>query len=391
MTKKCVFELLHNDQNPFFQDGLEIQGGSLYQRVAGAEISSIPFIQIDDKFLLSSALQKCIRRGLAVQSIAIAVRLHQVDPAYLPRRMPIIALEDIGLGDVLVCHDVLTLCSSSKWWGTDVNRTIAFLASSMASAVKSRAACDAFCWTEVHPDRHLLLPQLLQCDAAGLIDTACDRNRPQIERLFALRVLGGITVNQNGAYRTLSRCDLPALESIGLNLELPETICWLMARQRKTAGMAAMLPVVWEAAQNAVVRQGREFPHAVDSIAGLPLCTLDMYTQLGKIALRRLYQSSETLQDFASQHVPRHNPQPLINLAMFQAESSLLDRHLSSPQLDELTDVTEEAEMLRMGMVEPTNRKQLYRLLKDDADCLATIRTNSLVKWLSDRPANIQN
>lgn len=337
-----------------------------------------------DKWLLSSAMQKLIRRGVVSQTIGAAIRLHQVDPTYLRRRMPIIALEDIGLGNALVCRDVLTVCASSKWWGTDVIRTISFLASSMASAVKSRAACDAYCLTEVHPDRSSLLPQLLTRDAADLIDIACDRNRPQIERLFALRVLGGITVNQNGAYRTLSRCDLLALESIGLNLELPETVCWLMARQRKTAGMAAMLPVVWEAAQNAVVRQGREFPRAMDSIAGLPLCTLDMYTQPGKIALRRLYQSSDALQDFASQYVPRHNPQPLINLAMFQTESSLLDRYLSSPQLDDLTDATEEAEMRCMGMVEPTNRKQLYRLLEDDADRLATIRINSLEHVLLD-------
>jgi hypothetical protein len=321
---------------------------------------------------------------MAVQSIAIAVRLHQIDPAYLPRRMPIIALEDIGLGDTVVCRDVLTICASLKWWGTDVIKTISFLASSMADAVKSRAACDAFCLTVVHPDRHLLLPQLLQCDATRLIDIACDRHRVQIERLFALRVLGGITINQNGAYRTLSRCDLRSLQSIGLNLGLPETVCWLMARQGKTAGMAAMLPIAFEAAQDASLRLSREFPHAMDSIAGLPLCALDQYTQLGKIALKRFYQSSGALQDFASQHIPRQNPQPLINLAMFQAESALLDRYLMSPSLDELTEATEAAEMLSLGMVEPTKRKHLYRLLAGEADRLATIRTDSLRKMLSD-------
>jgi hypothetical protein len=335
-----------------------------------------------DKWLLSSAMQKLIRRGAVGQTVGAAIRLHQVDPTYLRRRMPIIALEDIGLGSAMVCRDVLTVCASSKWWGTDVIRTISFLASSMASAVKSRAACDAYCLTEVHPDRSSLLPQLLTRDAADLIDIACDRLRPQIERLFALRVLGGITVNQNGAYRTLSRCDLPALENIGLNLGLPETVCWLMARQRKTAGLAAMLPIAFEAAQNAVVRQGSDFPRAMDSIAGLPLCTLDQYTQPGKIALRRFYLSSEALQDFALQHVPRHNPQPLINLAMFQAESSLLDRYLSSPQLDGLTDATEESEMRSMGMVEPTNRRRLYSLLDHEADRLAAIRISSLENLL---------
>jgi hypothetical protein len=281
---------------------------------------------------------------------------------------------------------LLTVCTSSKWWKKDVTRTISFLVSSMARAVKSRAACDAFSLTEVHPDRSILLPKLLMCSAADLIDIACDRHRSQIERLFALRVLGGITVNRNGAYRALSQCDIPALESIGLNLGLPEVVCWLMARQRKTAGMAAMLPVAFEASVGAAVQQGHEFPRAMEFFNSVPLCTLDQYTWPGKIALKRFYQSSNALQDFALQHIPCHNPQPLISLAMFQVESSLLDRYLSSPALNQLTDATEEAEMRSLGMVEPSNRKQLYSLLSDETERLATIRINILETMKLNHP-----
>jgi hypothetical protein len=371
-------------QNELFQDSQKTHDVNLHKQVSNADISLIPLIGISDKYLLSSAFHKSIRRGLAVQSIAIAVRLHQVDPSYLKRRLPIIALEDIGLGDIQVCHDVLVLCSSFKWWGAEVTRTISYLASSMANAVKSRSACDLFCLTEVHLDRSLHLPRLLKCDASTLINIACDRGMQQMERLYALRVLGGITSKENGFYETFSQCNLDALDAIGVALKLPAIIRWLMGQQRKTAGMAAMLPIVYEATQNAVICKGREFPRAMDIIAGLPLCTLDMYTQLGKIALRRLYQSSNTLQDFSLQHVPRCNPQPLINLAMFQTESALLDRYLSSPELDELSEETEEAEMYYLGMVEPTNRKQLYCLLKERAGRLATIRMDSLEKLITN-------
>ncbi len=333
---------------------------------------------VTDKWLLSSALQKLIRRGQSVQSIAIALRLHQVDPTYLKRRMPIIAMEDIGIGDIAVCQEVFIVCSSSKWWGTDVTKTISLLSSSMANAVKSRSACDAFCLTEVHPDHSSLLPGLLRSDTATLIRIACDVKRSQLHRLLVLRVLGGITVKENGSYRTLSRCDLPALEAVGAALDIPPTIRWLMARQQKSAGMAAMLPIAFEAAQNAVVLEKQEFPHAMQSLDGIPLCALDQYTQLGKTALRQFYQTSTVLQKFALKHVPRRNPQALINLAMFQAESSLLDRFLSSPKLDELTDTVEEAEMRDLGMVDPANRKELYGLLKSNADHLAPIRMKNL-------------
>ena len=353
---------------------------ALHRRVLSTEVSKLSGIEISDKWLLSSALQKCIRRGLAVQSIAIATRLHQIDPAYLPRRMPIIALEDIGLGDAMVCHDVLTVCASLKWWGVDVNRTIAFLVSIMANAIKSRAACDAFSLTEVHPDRDILLQKHLKCNATDLIDMACDQDLAQIERIFALRVLGGVTENRNGTYKTLSRCDIRALESVGSRLGLPKVVCWLISRQRKTAGMAAMLPIAFEAGHNATVHIGREFPRALDKIGGLPLCTLDMYTKLGRTALKHFFQTTKALQDFASQHVPRQDPQPLINLAMFQTESSLLDQFLTSPKLDDLKHTADAAEMECLGMVDPSNRHELYRSLRDNAHFLGDIRIDLLGK-----------
>jgi hypothetical protein len=108
MTKKYVSEISESLHSSPIQYGLDILSSSLYQRIADTPIGDISPIVISDKYLLSSALQKCIRRGAAVQSIAIAVRLHQIDPAYLPRRIPIIALEDIGLGDTLVCQEVLS-------------------------------------------------------------------------------------------------------------------------------------------------------------------------------------------------------------------------------------------------------------------------------------------
>ena len=380
-----------SSQSILFGTDCETYIATLHQRISKFEISKFLHIEISDKWLLASALQKCIRRGLALQSVAIAIRLHQIDQVYLPRRMPIIALEDIGLGDALVCHDVIAVCASSKWWGADVNRTIGFLASIMAGAVKSRTACDAFSLTEVHSDRNILLPNLLKCSAVDLIDMACDRDLTQIERLFALRVLGGITENRNGAYKVLSRCDIRALESVGSKLELPEVVCWLIARQRKTAGMAAMLPIAFEAGHNAVVRTSREFPRALDNIAGLPLCTLDMYTKLGRTALKRFYQTTKALQDFASQHVRGHDPQPLINLAMFQTESSLLNQFLSSPKLDDLKDITDEAEMECLGMVNPANRHELYRLLRENSHFLADIRIDMLKNLFLMQEGKIAN
>ena len=331
-----------------------------------------------DKWLLSSALQKLIRRGATSLAIAVAIKVHQVDSLYLRSRLPIIAIEDIGMGDLNVCQAVLSFCSSAQWWGPKAHKTIALLIALMATALKSRSACDAFSLTETSTDRHYRLAELLAFDTESLVNLACNIDESQLTRLFVLRILGGITVFDKGTYQTLSSCNLKALDSVAVRLSLPPTVRWLMARQRKTAGMAALLPIAFEAGHNALVHTVREFPRAQDNIGGLPLCTLDMYTKLGRTALKRFYETTKALQDFVSQHVHRHDPQPLINLAMFQIESSLLDQFLSSPKLDDLKDTTDATEMECLGMVDPSNRHELYRLLRENSHFLADIRIDLL-------------
>lgn len=202
----------------------------------------------------------------------------------------------------------------------------------MAGALQSRVARNVFSLTEVHPDRDILLPKILKCNATDRIDMACYHDLAQMKRLFALRVPGGVTENRNGTYKTLSRCDICALERVGSRPGVPEVVCWLISRQRKTTGIAAVLLIIFYAGHNAPVHTCREFLRALDNIGGLPLRTLDMYTMLGRTDLKHFFQTTKALQDFASQHVHRHDPQPLINLAMFQTESYLLDQFLSSPK-----------------------------------------------------------
>jgi len=335
-------------------------------------------VSVSDKWILSSALQKLIRRGMAAQSIAAAIRLHQLDPAYLRKRLPIVVLEDIGLADLAVCRQVLEACSSAKFWGDRADQTIVLLISTMASALKSRAACDAFCLTEVHLDRVRILSHLLKLPRNELIDIACDEGAI-VDRLYALRVLGGI---RGDNYETISRCDLEALGTIAQTLRLPYEIGWLMARQPKTEGLAAMLPIVYELSKNGIVCEGTEFPNAMDFVAGVPLCSLDQYTRVGKAALREFYGASEPVRAFTQLHV-RGRAQPLINLAMFQVESCVLDRFLSTPALDHLKKLTDDAEMVSTGMGNASHREGLYDLLRAEADRLAEIRVR-LIRQLSE-------
>lgn len=103
------------------------------------------------KWRYSSAYQKAVRRN--DPSIkAVAAALNQCDPAYIWRRAPTIALEDISLGDPWVCALVLHACRFSrvrKRYGFD--GLAGFLGELMGSAVKDRLSCDSYCLPYFHP------------------------------------------------------------------------------------------------------------------------------------------------------------------------------------------------------------------------------------------------
>lgn len=333
-----------------------------------------------DKWVLSSALQKLIRRGKAGNAIAIAVRLHQLDPAYLPRRLPIIAVEDIGLGDLVACHDTLAICSSSRWWRTDPLQTISFVVGSLARAVKCRAACDAYCLAQVEGATTHMMPSLLSMNVNGLVDVVTDLQRSRLVRSNALRVLGGITVRRGGQYEVLSRISLDGLHRVATEMSMPPLVRWLMARHQRTAGLAAMLPIAIEAAAGRTVTPGGDFPHSLDFVEGVPLCAVDMFSEFGRAVLRDFFRSSRPIKEFAAEHIAKGSHIRLLNMAMFHAESSHLNAYLTSPGLQELRDDTERCEMVHLGMLRgAAQRHDLYAVLEAEAGFLANIRRHRLL------------
>lgn len=361
-------------------DPLEIRLG---ERIDQTEHVPFELPVFEDKWVLSSALQKLIRRGKPLQAINIGLRLHQLDPGYLSRRLPVIAIEDVGIGDLSVCRDVLLTCSATRWWRAEASRAIAFLVGAMARAIKSRSACDAVCLAEAHRGAPPLMASLLAATPSQLVGIAANRGRPRLERMNALRLLGGVTVRQGARYVQVSRCDLRALDQVACELELPPMVRWLMSQNRKTGNLACMLPIVVEAASERVVRQGGDFPHSLDALSGVPLCSVDMFSEVGRGALREFFLSSTSFKNFAARHIKSPRPIRLFNMALFHAESAILDRYLAAPALDRLTLEVEHEEMGHLGMTDPEHRMELRDLILADAGRLASIRRKRLAPLLN--------
>ncbi len=333
-------------------------------------------IRIHDKWLLSSALQKLIRRGKAREAIAVARWLHEVDPQYLPRRLPIIAMEDVGLGNASGCAQVLALCSSRQWWQNDAHRTIAYAVSLLAESVKSRAACDAYCLGDSFAETHRAMAVPLQAAREELIDVASDRAAALVTRINALRALGGVS-ERRGRFAVVVRpCDPAALLEVAMRLELPPLLVHLMTKQARSAGLAAMLPIANEAADQAVATDacGR----AVDLMDGIPLVAVDQFSAVGKSVVERLRRACRPLREQVIEYVEPQRQLRAINMALFHIESSLLDRRLSSPSLDELTEDTESIEMLRAGLRQVGQREDFYGLMRESLPDLNAFRAEAL-------------
>lgn len=349
----------------------------LLEKVNQAIPSTARLISNANRWILTSALQKLVRRGRSVEAKAVALALHDLDPEYLRRRLPIIAMEDISIGDIETCCEVISLCSYSHWWKSNPVSTIACAVESLSLAIKSRSACDAFCLTETASTRKNIEAEFLNLDKHRLVDIAVDDKNGHLRQLMALRVLGGISRRERGSYRTIVPIDYQSLQAVCNQLQLPPAVRWLVSQQRKTGGMSAMLPVVWRLASDFLVKQSQPFPHSLEMIEGIPLCSLDMYTQSGKKVLQKFVGTNSEIQDVVWPLVDGA-AQPLLNLAMFQIESSLLDRYVWTPGIEKLHESIESAELMDLGLRAADSRIVVCQVLRQNASELGQLRRHEL-------------
>ncbi len=245
-------------------------------------------------------LRKLIRRGLAEQAVKTALALHALDSEYLPRRLPIIAFEDIGIGNAVVCFDTLHVFRTQRFASANLEQEkrqiVANLVYRLARSVKSRTACDIFCLA--HAIRTFRLPQRSLQDRAR--NASCNGGRSWCcdnSRALALHLLSGMSVREGRWPRTLSRFNAGGLKAVARKLNLPPVIAWMLIEGRHTVGLAAMLPLAMEAVADTdhhteLMDAGEAKTFAERAVLGIPACAADQYTRVGKGAIGEFTKAS---------------------------------------------------------------------------------------------------
>lgn len=270
--------------------------------LAASQISTSPVVTTHlEKFLASSLLQKSIRRGETSWAWQAASYLLEYHPSYFWKRLPIIALEDIGVGDLDAVMLVLTASKnrqSLSKYGSGFQLAAALL-QEMCDAEKDRSADDLFDCLSRDPN--------LICQRAQILDQIATNEHIDFDP-------GGIGVQEIGNHLTAKAVrdgDIPD-RNLDIGTWLPEIshLKELSSLQREVAVLgfsvtrsilAPMLAVVsTKAGQTARPTIDDEFLPTPSSV--VPIWSLGLHTRIGLTGFRKYISRSRQVSDLLKQY-----------------------------------------------------------------------------------------
>ena len=129
-----------------------------------------------NKWLASSAWQKAIRRNQPDIARRMVTGLYRLDPEYPWRRLPVIALEDVGAADLPLVAKIMWASGKLVWrrrHGGDLP-ILLYFTEQLAAAVKDRVACDLEVWTDYDAGLAGVRAQVAGLNRQELFDAASD-------------------------------------------------------------------------------------------------------------------------------------------------------------------------------------------------------------------------
>lgn len=281
-----------------------------------------------DRWLLASNLQKAIRRGLTDAAKGTASKLLTVDPRYFWRRLLVIAYEDVGYGDIPLCHDLLkTFRREALCRDLGPERVAQFFTHALATACKSRSLCDALVNLEFSSRREEYERLCMSLTSEQLVAIACDLAMPIMDRMAALRHICGYGVFSGGLYRAQVKANPELMIEVCTRLGITEVETTLFRSGQSVAeSLNIPIPIISQ-----MVTASNWSEHSVSQAfqgkSGILYAALDRHTRAGKRCFARLSKDEPRLGRFFAQR-PALDPVNVLGLVMFVVEGAELDRWL---------------------------------------------------------------
>lgn len=304
-----------------------------------------------DKWELASNLQKAIRRGLTETAVGTATKLLSVDERYFWRRLTVIAYEDVGFGDIPLCHDLLkTFRREALHRQIGSEHVGAYFVDALSNARKSRALCDAIAMVEFNVRRGEIEKPFFAMTDKQLVDVICSENESLMERVAALRHICGYRENAHGSYRAITPARQELMREVCRALKLTEMETTLfLSGQSVSESLNIALPLVAQLARGEQ-REMQAEQIVFEGKNGILYAALDRHTRAGKKCLAKFAQEVKPIANFF-QHHPNLNPVAALGVAVFIVEGSQLNRWVVFPQSDILRQTFEQNFLEHAGVI----------------------------------------
>lgn len=311
---------------------------------------------LPDKWLATSALQKAIRRGLEAPALLACSFLIAHQPDRFWRRLVVIALEDIGIADLRLVHEVLSI-SGRKVWRAEHGGDWSFasdLVQRMCRTIKSRDACDALVVADLHPDLRAHRSAFLDLGGKELADILTNPDKQVGERVLAAWLIAGTKQfpAANLPTRTGSFSDLlQVYEVMGVDPNVLATA--RLGSTRTVEGHPLSLPLIWllAASGGETCVKPYSLPDIRD-IRGWPEFAYDMHTRVGKRAIKLFLCECTELDRFVCKWLPSHQHELFAGTLLFRLEGENVDRRLTYPGSQALLRTAEVAHLTHQGLSE---------------------------------------
>lgn len=297
-----------------------------------------PALEIKDPFIVSSCVQKGLRRGDAKVATAAALSLLALDPSRLWRRLVVCAFEDFGLSDLDLTGSVV-VAASDKHWRAQVggdDHVVTYLIEQLVARPRDRRVDNLYMLAVRHvrhpPSRAEFLAQRSSGTLTDLVLRAekivveCEQEVP------------------NRSFRAVlaSRCD-QALQRMADKGTVDVDLHAVCAQGRRTS--ACLLPVLLPLAKRATEEVGvpnvvvtRDAPevHLIDGVPSYAVCG---FTRVGQEALAQLARSDRGVARAVGALKGRKRMDALTFL-LFAVEGGVCTKQLGDPISDELERVS---------------------------------------------------
>jgi hypothetical protein len=298
-----------------------------------------------------SNLQKAIRRGDQDQAVISSILLFNTDRIKFLRRMSVIALEDIGFGNIKLVSKILSYADSHK----SVRRLIAHteelgeclaLVTELAQSVKDRSPCQLAVAAKGYADSIARVGRLspercaaIYGDESADLHTRCLAGRSLTGSLSIEKLRIG-KADRKAYMAALTKLDLPAriisIAEIGAGLG------------GEVAGLAVNVPILYRPMkkESRKIRINRLPP--AELIRGLLSAAYDKHTLEGKYALAAFAANCSPLRQFSEKQGVQ--ARRIIGFLVFMAEGSVVDRDVRCSLTDQLYASNEKELCSRIGL-----------------------------------------